>query len=217
MPDKGPEYRYSSPGYSHPSVQRGLNQLLLHTVGKGVSRVCDLGCGNGNFALELSPNVDRIVGVDKSSSGIDVAVKSKGAFTNVSFVESPIDEALPAKLLEDGGLFDAVISIDVIEHLFLPRALIDVAWQVLRPGGRLIVCTPYHGYLKNLAISIVGHWDSHHGVHWDGGHIKFFSVRTLTALVAERGFDSIRFQFFGRAPYLWKNMICTARKPVGII
>ncbi len=209
------EYQYSSAGFTNPAVQQGLHRLLLDAIGKGAGRVCDLGCGNGTFALELAPNADHIVGVDQSISGIGVAVGSTGASGNVSFVESSIDDALPARLLKEGGPFDAVTSIDVIEHLLLPRVLLDVAWQVLRPGGRLIVCTPYHGYLKNLAISLVGGWDKHHGAGWDGGHIKFFSVRTLAALVEERGFEDISFRYSGRAPYLWKNMICMARKPRG--
>jgi 2-polyprenyl-3-methyl-5-hydroxy-6-metoxy-1,4-benzoquinol methylase len=187
--------------------------LLIDAVGANAGRVCDLGCGNGTFAIELAPNAGHIVGVDQSSSGIDVAKRSLGSLENVSFVESAIDAALPSRLLQNGGPFDVVVSIDVIEHLLYPRILIDVAWQVLRPGGRLIVCTPYHGYLKNLAISLAGGWDAHHGVGWDGGHIKFFSVRTLSAMVSERGFEDVSFRYFGRAPYLWKNMICLARKP----
>jgi hypothetical protein len=48
---------------------------------------------------------------------------------------------------------------------------------------------------------------------WDGGHIKFFSPRTLSALVAGSGFAEIEFAYFGRAPWLWKSMLCIARKP----
>ena len=75
-----------------------------------------------------------------------------------------------------------------------------------------MVGTPYHGYLKNLAISLLNKWDAHHTTLWDGGHIRFFSVKTLTELVTENGFEVIRFYFFGRCPFLWKNMICLARR-----
>jgi len=75
-----------------------------------------------------------------------------------------------------------------------------------------VLGTPYHGYLKNLAISLLGKWDSHHHVHFDGGHIKYFSVRTLSAMLEREGFEVERLHYFGRAPGLWKNMIAVARK-----
>lgn len=213
MADSRFEYQYRSAGHTDTKVQPGLHRLILDAIGSGGGRVCDLGCGNGAFSLELAPHADHVVGVDQSSSGIAIARSSAASLENVAFVEDSIDPALPSKLLREGGPFDLVVSIDVIEHLLYPRVLIDVAWQVLRPEGRLILCTPYHGYLKNLAISLVAGWDAHHGVGWDGGHVKFFSVPTLAAMVTERGFEDLRFRYFGRAPYLWKNMICMARKP----
>jgi len=77
----------------------------------------------------------------------------------------------------------------------------------------LLIGTPYHGYLKNLAIAITGRMDSHFSALHDGGHIKFFSVRTLSQLMAAHSFADLSFEFYGRAPWLWKNMICHARKP----
>ncbi len=85
-----------------------------------------------------------------------------------------------------------------------------VAKQCLHPGGTLIVTTPYHGYFKNLALALTGKLDSHFTTLWDGGHIKFFSVSTLSELVTAEGFTLREFQFAGRIPYLWKSMICAA-------
>ena len=74
------------------------------------------------------------------------------------------------------------------------------------------VGTPYHGYLKNLALSVTGRMDAHLTALWDGGHIKFFSIATLSQLFKQHGFTDLRFSSYGRAPYLCKNMICHARK-----
>jgi hypothetical protein len=51
--------------------------------------------------------------------------------------------------------------------------------------------------------------DNHFHVLWDGGHIKFFSVKTLTALLKTEGFTDLHFNFAGRFPYLWKSMLCS--------
>lgn len=52
--------------------------------------------------------------------------------------------------------------------------------------------------------------DSHYTALWDGGHIKFFSVKTLSQLLQEAGFKDLQFKFAGRFPYLWKGMLVSA-------
>jgi len=79
----------------------------------------------------------------------------------------------------------------------------------LKPKGCLIITTPYHGYIKNLVLALSGKMDNHFHVLWDGGHIKFFSVKTLTALLKTEGFTDLHFNFAGRFPYLWKSMLCS--------
>jgi len=75
----------------------------------------------------------------------------------------------------------------------------------------LVISTPYHGYIKNLALSVFDKWDSHHTPLWHGGHIKFWSRKTLTQLLEDNGFKVIGFSGVGRIPYLWKSMILIAK------
>ena len=99
---------------------------------------------------------------------------------------------------------------DVIEHLFYPKELVRSARRCLKPGGRLILSTPYHGYLKNIALSVSGKMDKHFTCLWDGGHIKFFSVATLKELLESEQYKDIQFTFAGRFPYFWKAMLCSS-------
>jgi 2-polyprenyl-3-methyl-5-hydroxy-6-metoxy-1,4-benzoquinol methylase len=101
----------------------------------------------------------------------------------------------------------------VIEHLVRPRNVPRFAKQLLRPGGHLIISTPYHGYLKNLLLALANKWDAHLNPFWDGGHIKFWSRKTLSPLLNEAGFRVVRFIGAGRIPFLWKSMIIIAQKP----
>jgi len=121
-------------------------------------------------------------------------------------------EADPASV--PGTDFDAVVSTEVIEHLAQPALLLRFAAAKLRPGGILVLSTPYHGYLKNLLISLFGRWDFHHGPLWDGGHVKFWSRSTLTQLLLANGFQVLEFRGAGRLPFLWRSMILVGR-PVG--
>jgi 2-polyprenyl-3-methyl-5-hydroxy-6-metoxy-1,4-benzoquinol methylase len=115
----------------------------------------------------------------------------------------------PNKIEENN--FDVIISTEVIEHLFYPKGLLRFAKAKLKPGGYMLLSTPYHGYLKNLILSIFGKWDSHHTVFWDGGHIKFWSRKTLSRLLEEEGFEVEKFVGCGRIPYIWKSMLLVSK------
>lgn len=172
-----------------------------------VRSVCDLGCGNGFLAHRLGTLGYNVLGLDASERLLAVA-RAHYRSERVGFEKHVFGDVVPDAMPR----FDMAISVDVIEHLYRPEALLETADHVLKPGGRLIVATPYHGYLKNVAISMLNRWDDHHHVHFDGGHIKFFSVATLTAMVRKR-FTVTGVEYYGRFPGFWKNMIVTARKP----
>lgn len=212
---------YKDFGYSHAgpidgSVGWKLAPIFIDEVRRldGVQFVCDLGCGNGDLASRLGAAGLRVTGIDASESGVEIARRHHSS-GKVTFVRAEIGADV-TRVLPADERFDVVVSSDVIEHLYRPAALVEAAAALLRPGGYLVLGTPYHGYLKNLAISVLGKWDSHHGVHWDGGHIKFFSARTLRDLVLRHGFREPTVRCYGRVPGLWKHMICIARKDSGV-
>ena len=110
------------------------------------------------------------------------------------------------------GKFPLVVSLEVVEHLYAPRILAQTMYDILEPSGLGILSTPYHGYFKNLALSVTSKWDRHLQPLRDGGHIKFFSIDTLTQLLEEGGFRDISILRAGRIPPLAKSMIALLRK-----
>jgi len=200
------QYRYSdfSEGHAHAYIFAVLRRML----GAPAGPILDLGCGSGWMAMELASVGYEVYGVDASESGIRLA---KSRNPDAFFLMDVQDSDLPVELQDIR--FTTVISTEVIEHLYEPRALIRLARTVLRKngGGRLSVSTPYHGYFKNLALSLAGKFDHHHTVLWDGGHIKFFSRRTLEKMLQEQEFDITGFAGAGRLPFLWKSMLVSGR------
>ena len=170
----------------------------------GVKTICDLGCGNGHITGRLAALGYDVTGIDASVSGLRIGQQQ---YPKVNFVHARIDHELAY-----GSEFDAVISSDVIEHLYRPSDLLEAAQALLKPGGHVLIGTPYHGYLKNLALAVSGKMDAHFSALHDGGHIKFFSVSSLSQLMRSHSFTDLSFSFYGRTPGLWKNMICHARK-----
>ncbi|MGC1272181.1 MAG: methyltransferase domain-containing protein [Planctomycetaceae bacterium] len=186
--------------YLWPEVLRQLDQ-------SGSRRVLDAGCGNGAFSRVLAARGHEVTGVDLSESGIDIARDQCPA---CRFEIASVTDDLLARFQEP---FDAVVSLEVVEHLYDPRLFARRMFDSVRPGGRLIVSTPYHGYLKNLALAASGKLDAHFTALWDGGHIKFWSRRSLTQLLVEVGFHPVSFAGAGRLPYIWKSMILTVERP----
>ena len=197
--------------YSKPGL-RGCHAYVLPCIlsmcrDLPPSRILDVGCGNGSVALELAKRGHSVVGIDLAESGIQVAREScpQGRFELV-----PADKNILKNLGEEP--FDLVYSGEVVEHLYDPRSFMAGCYVATKPKGRFICTTPYHGYWKNLAVSISGGWDRHADPLFDGGHIKFFSRRTLSALMVEAGFGELQFRGVGRLPYLWKSMVIASTK-----
>ena len=169
-------------------------------------RILDLGCGNGSLSHAIAQQGYEVVGVENSEQGVTIA---RNSFPDCYFIQSSIYD-LPYLDLQNS--FDIVIAVEVIEHLLYPKELAKAARKCLKPNGRLIITTPYHGYLKNLILALSGKMDDHFTALWDGGHIKFFSVKTLSSLLEEEGYTSIDFKFAGRLPYIWKSMLCSCER-----
>ena len=202
------EYSYteSHPGHHHAYLISPLLEMLSQRTlsSQQKPRVLDIGCGNGSLSHLIAQQGYKVVGVEESESGFKVARLN---FPVCHFIQASVYD-LPYAELKNS--FDIVISSEVIEHLLYPRELVRAAKKCLKPSGRLILTTPYHGYLKNLVLALSGKIDQHFSPLWDGGHIKFFSVATLTALLELEGYTDINFKFSGRAPYLWKSMLCSS-------
>lgn len=193
----GPE----SCGYIAPEVLRILKSL-------GVKRVCDLGSGNGVLVAAVRQAGYYASGVEYDKEGVALSQKN---YPGINFYNLGVQDDPAQMLASEGQPFDAVVSTEVIEHLFSPHLLPIFARQLVPKGGYLVISTPYHGYLKNLALSVFNKWDKHHTVLWHGGHIKFWSRNTLTQLLEGNGFKVVGFHGAGRFPFLWKSMILVAQ------
>jgi ubiquinone biosynthesis O-methyltransferase len=203
--ERGLEYAHSAPAHTAGYLE---GPLLVELGPLPGTTLLDIGCGNGALTASLAQRGAAVTGMDLSESGIALA---RLAHSDVRFEVGSVYDDLRARF----GTFDRVVALEVIEHLFDPRTFLRRAFEALKPGGRLVLSTPYHGYLKNVVLALSGKLDAHFTVLWDGGHIKFFSERTLAAMLQEAGFVDLRFQGAGRVPLLWKSLVASARRPPG--
>mgnify|MGYP001814407265 FL=1 len=200
----GYPYTHADCGCQHdyllPALAHELERMTLSE-----NRAFDLGCGNGSVANWLATQGFQVAGVDPSQTGI---AEANRAFPHLNLrVGSAYDP-----LVESFGTFPLMISLEVVEHVYAPRDYARCVHDLLEPGGYALVSTPYHGYLKNLALALTGKMDDHFTALWDHGHIKFWSPRTITRLFEEAGLEIERIHCVGRIPQFAKSMIVVARR-----
>lgn len=169
-------------------------------------RLFDLGCGNGSTAAVLAQMGYAVSGVDPSTTGI---AQAQANHPDLDLQFGSAYDDLSARF----GTFPVVISLEVVEHLYDPKTFATSLFNLLEPGGLALISTPYHGYTKNLVLAVSGKMDGHYNPLWDHGHIKFWSIATLSKLLEKPGLEIENFHRVGRFPALAKSMIAVARKP----
>lgn len=99
--------------------------------------VLDVACGSGYGCRLLAEagGARQVVGADVSDAAI--AQARTFARRSVSFVRSS-----GAPLAFRDAVFDAIVSLETIEHVEDPRALLREFRRVLRPGGTAVISTP---------------------------------------------------------------------------
>ena len=116
---------YNPTGGMHP----GLARLFERWVPTG-AQCLDVGCGDGRTSGPwLLGRGCSYLGVDISESAVEEA-RANGLQAQL------IDDA--ASLPIPDGAYDVVVSVEVLEHLFLPLEALAEMVRVLRPGGLLM-------------------------------------------------------------------------------
>jgi 2-polyprenyl-3-methyl-5-hydroxy-6-metoxy-1,4-benzoquinol methylase len=202
------KFRYNncSLNESHRYLLPAILNILHNTCSSVPEKsLFDLGCGNGSVANEIHKLGFRVAGVDPSSEGIAMA---KRHYPHLDLrIGSSYDD-----LKRQFGTFSYVMSLEVIPHVYDPSSFSRTICELLMDDGYAIISTPYHGYLKNLAIAAIGGFDNHVNPLLDDGYVKFWSLQTLRTLLEGAGLRSIEFVRVGRIPALARSMIAVARK-----
>lgn len=203
-------YKDARPNPSHAYLWPVLDAVVASRA-FAIRRAFDIGCGNGATSDRLRQQRFAVIGVDVANQGIEIA---RRMFPQVQFHVDSVYEDLSGRY----GTFPLVVCFEVIEHLYDPRKLIQTIRGLLEPGGTLVLSTPYHGFWKDLALALSGQWDMHHQPLRHGGHVKFFSIDTLSRLLREEGLEIEAMHRVGRRlPAFAKSMVAVARRPFGVV
>ncbi|MAK63032.1 MAG: bifunctional 3-demethylubiquinol 3-O-methyltransferase/2-polyprenyl-6-hydroxyphenol methylase [Ponticaulis sp.] len=115
-------------------------------------KLLDIGCGGGLISEPMARLGADVTGVDASPQNIKTAmVHAEQSGLEIDY-RAGTAEALRA---EGEGQFDAVLNLEIIEHVADPEAFLKDCVALVKPGGIMVVAT-LNKTLKSLALAKVG-------------------------------------------------------------
>ena len=155
------------------------NRLLRYCDGVPTdARILDVGCGDG-FHLRLLRRFGKptwtLEGVDIDSRAVDVAARD-----GLTIHEGTLENL---DLPEDH--YDVVYTLQTIEHVADPHAMLAAIHRILKPGGRLVIVTDNIGSL-DFGYFKKRYWGGYHFPrHWN-----LFNRGALERLAWRVGYDT---------------------------
>jgi 2-polyprenyl-6-hydroxyphenyl methylase/3-demethylubiquinone-9 3-methyltransferase len=114
-------------------------------------RILDIGCGAGILSEPLARMGAKVVGADPSAANIAAAkLHAEQAGLAIDYRATAV-----AALVDAGERFEAVLAMEVVEHVADLSLFIQQCAEMVKPGGIIIVAT-INRTLKSFALAIVG-------------------------------------------------------------
>ena len=159
-----------------------LRALLKHKLPP--AKVLELGSSHGGFVALMRWAGYDATGLDLSPWVVDFARKTFG----VPMLQGPIEEqSVPPQSL------DAVVLMDVLEHLPDPVNTLRHCVRLLKPEGILLIQTPSYTEGKSLQ-EMIADGDSFVNMLRPDSHLHLFSQRSVAELLRRLGVGHVRFE-----------------------
>jgi SAM-dependent methyltransferase len=128
----------------------------------GPAATLDAGCGNGAFAMYAARGGCEVTALSYSHADQERAKRRARAMglTGIRFCLCDLREL--DRFAEEQGRYDQVFCLEVIEHIRDDRKLLRDLARVTRPGGRLLLTTPYSHHRPFFGEVVSRREDGHH-------------------------------------------------------
>jgi 2-polyprenyl-6-hydroxyphenyl methylase / 3-demethylubiquinone-9 3-methyltransferase len=111
------------------------------------AKVLDLGCAGGFMAEAMTARGANVTGIDPAAGAVEAA-KAHASSQNLDIqYDVGVGEALPY----DAAIFDAVVCVDVLEHVADLEHVLSETVRVLKPGGKFLFDTINRNPLATFA------------------------------------------------------------------
>jgi SAM-dependent methyltransferase len=160
-----------------PTYRRRV-ALFRALTGLHSGRVLEVGCGSGLLLSQFRNAGYEVEGVELSAEDAAYAREEFGLAVRAGSVETVALES---------GRYDAVVMINVLEHILDPAAVLTRMHEVLRPGGWMVAGVPV---LDCIAARVLGaRWGA---VTEAPRHVSIPSYDGAVGLLRRAGFETVR-------------------------
>lgn len=162
-------------------------------------RILDIGCGGGLLSEPMARLGATVVGADAAERNIPVAqVHAEQSDLSIDYRHTTAEN-----LAEAGEEFDAVLNMEVVEHVADPAAYLQACQELLKPGG-IMICSTINRNPKSYMMAIVGaevvmRWLPRGTHDWK----KFITPDELYDLIRGAGLDPVDRKGFVFNPIAW--------------
>jgi len=165
-------------------------------------RVLDVGCGGGELTAAIAAVGCETLGIDVAEEPLR---RARARHPELELRRVDGDGGWP---LADAG-FDVVWAGETIEHVADTAGWLSEVRRVLRSGGTLLLSTPAHGPLVRLGLAL---WPGAFERHFDPrvDHLRFYTARSLRALLEDFRFAQIEIRHAGGAPWARRTLLAAA-------
>ena len=147
------------------------------------SNILELGCSTGYFAGALTRLGHKVTGLEADPDAVELC-QQRG----INALVTDLSKSNPLSCVQEVQ-FDAVLCMDILEHLPNPESLLRDVKSVLKPDGQLIITGPNVAYWSVRLHLLMGRWDYSRAGIMDETHLRWFTRRTWTLLLKEAGFN----------------------------
>lgn len=148
-----------------------LRQLILSEVPQDAEWILDAGCGSGWLAAALIPKNRKVISMDISYRNPEKAVGKTPSPNHFAVAADAL--ALPFK----NDSLDCIVASEIIEHIVDPELFIRGLMAALKPGGKLIITTPYNEIIRYTMCIHCNQLTPHHA------HLHTFTEQSIKNLV----------------------------------
>ena len=182
-------------------------------------RILDIGCGGGLLSEPMARLGATVVGADAAERNIPVArVHAEQSGLTIDYRHTTAEA-----IAEAGEQFDAVLNMEVVEHVADPQEFLTVCQTLVKPGG-IMICSTLNRNAKSFAAAIIG---AEYVMRWlpKGTHEwnKFITPDELFAMLEKGGLSPVDRKGFVFNPITWNwsisdrdlsvNYVTTSQKP----